>query len=91
MNTLLLQAEIPLVWEVLANQILPIMLLAVAVYWFNKQSRLKDEKIDKLYKIIMDDSKEDRERLMQVIEKSTEATQAVAKILEQVIILQNQK
>lgn len=89
MDILLLQTTPSVIWEVLANQILPILLLAVAVWWFNKRDRMKDEKIDQLYKIIMDDHKEDKARLIQVIEGSNKSMERIAEILERLIVFQS--
>lgn len=89
MDILLLQTTPSVIWEVLANQILPILLLGVAVWWFNKRDRQKDDKIEKLYEIIMNDNKEDKERLVQVIEGSNKSMERIAEILERVIIVIN--
>lgn len=89
MDILFLQTTPSLIWEVLANQILPIMLLSVAVWWFNSRDRIKDQKIDTLYKIIMDDNKEDKERLIQVIEGGNRSMERIAEILERLIVIQS--
>lgn len=85
MNILLLQMEMPAVWEVVLNQTFPVVLLVMAIWWFNKKNRYQEDKIDELYKLIIQDKEQDKNRLISVIEGHNQAINRIADMFEKII------
>ena len=81
---ILLNVE-PEIWGIIQEQIFPVVLLAIAVWWFQARAKAQEAKIDNLYKTIIDDKEHDKGELMEVIRNHNLAMDRIAKIFEKLM------
>ncbi len=60
LNILILMADPTGFWEVALSQSFPTLLLVMGIWWFNKKNRYQEDKIDELYKLIIEDKEQDK-------------------------------
>lgn len=75
------------IWQIIADQGIPMLLLAVGIWWFNKKNSHQEDKIEKLYQQINENHQEDKKRLFEVLDRHSDAMDRLTETAEKIVLL----
>ena len=74
-------------WQSIANQGFPVLLLTLGIWWFNKKNTSQEDKIEKLYQQINESHIEDKKRLFEVLDRHSDAMDRLTETAEKIVLL----